>query len=144
MVDVVSRSHDDTGKLQADILGQHVEHERVRHGLLLSRGDRGLVTDGCQVADDGGGRVDVGAQVLSGVELACQEGNGDGLVLVVGHLDDRLGRPAIDKLDTEDVGFGEGANDVGLQLGNGCATGILIKRLQKNNNMLLVSIHSYD
>ena len=60
---------------------------------------------------------------------AADEGEGDGLVLVVGDLDDGLGGPAVDQLDAEDVGVGEGPDDVGLELGDSGAAGIFVQRL---------------
>jgi hypothetical protein len=36
---------------------------------------------------------------------------------VVGNLDQRFGDPAVDDLDAEDVGIGEGRLDIGLEVG---------------------------
>ena len=130
LVEVIGGGDDDAGQLEADILGQHVEDEGVGDGLLLAGGDGGLVSDGGQVADDAGGDGGVGGQLLGGVQGAADEGEGDGLVLVVGDLDDGFGGPAVDQLDAEDVGVGEGPDDVGLELGDSGDAGIFVQRLR--------------
>jgi hypothetical protein len=39
----------------------------------------------------------------------------DGILLVVGNLNHRLGRTAVDELDAEDIGVGEAGSDVGTK-----------------------------
>ena len=44
-----------------------------------------------------------------------EEGEGEGSGLAVGDGDESLGRVAVDELDAEDVGVGEGGGEVGVQ-----------------------------
>ena len=129
LVEIVGGGDDDAGQLQLDILRQHVEDEGVRDGLLLAGGDDGLVADGSQVAEDAGGDGGVLRQLLGALQGTAHEGDGDGLLLMVGDLDDGLSRATVDQLHAEDVSLGEGTNDIGLELGNGFAAGVLVKRL---------------
>lgn len=131
LVDLVGSVADNTDELQAHVLGLHVEDEGVGQRGLLAGGDGGLVADGGQVADDGGGRVLFVAEVLGVQQLAAQEGEQDGLGLVVGHVDDGLGRAPVDQLHAEDVvGVGEGGDDLGLQLDLRRAAGIVGEGLE--------------
>jgi len=107
---------DDGDERQADILGLHVEGKRVGDGLGLASLDGQVVLDGREVADDalvGGG---VGGELLGGGQDARHEGNADGAVLLVGHLDECLGRAAVDEPDAEDIGIRERRLDVGSEL----------------------------
>lgn len=114
--------------MQANILRLHVEDEGVGQGLLLAGGNGGLVLDGGQVAQDGGVGRGVRARLLGRHELAAQEGDLDGAVLIVGDIDDSLGWAAVDQFHAEDVGLGESSNDLGIQpqfrsVGNGLIVG---------------------
>jgi len=114
---VGSRVADDGDQLDDDVLGHHVEDELEGQLVLLAGGDRDVVPDGSQVAEDGGGCGGVLGQRLGGLEHATDEGDVNWRLLVVGDLDQGLGDTAIDNLDAEDVGIREGRLDVGLELG---------------------------
>ena len=108
---------DDGDQLDDDVLGHHVEDELEGQLVLLAGGDGDVVAHGRQVAQDGGGGGGVVGQRRGGLELAADEGDFNWGVLVVGDLDQGLGDAAVDDLDAEDVGVGEGRLDVGLEVG---------------------------
>lgn len=126
--DVALGAGDDSGELDADVLGLHVEGEGVGEALALAGGDLDVVLDGGEVVDDalvGGGVL---GEVLGGDEGAGNEGDLQGPVLAVVDLDEGVGRAAVDQLDTEDVGLGEGRGDLGVEHGgvSGGGTGLSI------------------
>jgi hypothetical protein len=110
------RPADDGEQLEDDVLGVHVEDEVEGQGLLLAGLDLGLVVDGRQVAQDAGAGGRAFGQRLGGEQTASHPRYRQRAIFLVGDLNQRLGRPAIDELDAEDVRVGEGGGDVRLQL----------------------------
>lgn len=102
--------------MQANILRLHVENEGVGQRLFLASGNSSLELNGGQVAEDGGVCWSLRAKLLGSHELATDEGNLNGLVFIVGDINDSLSRSAVDQLDAEDVGLGERGNDLSIQL----------------------------
>lgn len=122
---------DDGHDLQPDILRLHVEGKRVGQGLGLARLDGQVILDGREVAQNGPVGGGVVGQRVRGRDCAGEGGYADGVVLVVGHLDEDLCRPAVDEAHAEDVGVGERRLDAGRELlvrvaraGLGCAVGL--------------------
>lgn len=111
------RVGDDGEELHEDVLGHHVEDELEGKLVLLAGGDRDIIPDSRQVAEDGGVGGRVLGKRLGGLEHATDKGNVNWVLLVVGDLNQRLGDTAVDELDAEDVGIGEGRLNVGLELG---------------------------
>lgn len=108
---------DDGDQLNDDILGHHVENELEGELVLGAGRDGDVVPDGRQVAEDRGGLGRVGGQRLCSPERTANKGDVDWRLLVVSDLNQRLGDPAVDDLDAEDVGIGESRLDVGLEVG---------------------------
>lgn len=82
------------------ILGVHLGGEAVADGLLLtSRNLNGIASSG-QVTDNL-------ALVLDIPKTTSDEVHGNGVGLIVGNGDQRLGRVTIDELDAEDLGSRE-------------------------------------
>lgn len=133
---------DDGQELQADVLRHHVENEVEGHGVLGTGGDGDVVADGRQVAEDGGRSRGVCGQRLGGHELAADEGDVDGASFVVGDVNEGLGGPAIDQLDAEDVGLGEGGFNVGLEVGayGGLGAGARIVGLREVMSVATMSL----
>jgi hypothetical protein len=90
----------DGGKGQLEILGVHLGREAVADSLLRASGDLDGVASSSQVADNGGLVIDV-------AKTTSNEVHRDGIRLIVGNGDQRLGRVTIDKLDAEDLGSRE-------------------------------------
>lgn len=135
---VGGRVGDNGDQLHDDILRHHVEDELEGELVLLAGGDRDVVPDGRQVADDGGGGRGVIGQRLGRLERATNKGHVNWRVLMVGNLDQCLGDTAVDDLDAEDVGIGEGRLNVGLELGlldrnGGDGLGVDLERLHVSN-----------
>lgn len=108
---------DDGQKVDNDILGLHVQHERERQGLGLASGDLNVVLDSGQVAKDPGRWWRILGQRLCGGQRSADEGELDWLVLMVRDFDDRLCRVPVDELDTK-ARVGEVCGDIDLQVGN--------------------------
>lgn len=131
--DVSALGGNDGAQVETEVLGVHVQDERVGKRLSLAGGDDGVVSDGAQVADDADRRVSILRQRLQGVERTTDKCELDGLILVVGNLDHGLGGTSVDQLDAKDVGLGEGSRDVGLELGGVLrAASIGIERLWRD------------
>ena len=94
----------------------HIENKGVGQRLLLASGNSGLVLNRGQVAEDGGIGGGIGVEWLRPHELAAEEGNLNGLVFIVGDVNNSLSRAAIDQLDTEDIGLRESGDNLGVQL----------------------------
>lgn len=107
---------DDGEEVNDDVLGVHVQDEVEGEGLLLAGGNRDVVPDGCQVADDIGASGRALGQLLGGAEGTADEGDVNGAILLVLDVDQCLGDLAVDELDTKDVGFREGSRDISLEL----------------------------
>lgn len=114
--DLAGGVRDNGDQLELDVPRVHVQGEVVRQDLLLAGGDGDLVAHGSQVSEDGSVMRRVGGQFLSVQEHASDNSDLDGAILVVGDLNQRLGGPAVDELDAEDVRLGEGCRDVRLQV----------------------------
>lgn len=93
---MVRAAHDDADDVQPHILRIHVENKRVRQRLLLASRNSSLVLNCGQVAEDRSIRRDVGVKRLGFHELTTEECDLDGLVLIVGDINDGLSWPAID------------------------------------------------
>ena len=135
---VGGRVGDDGDQLHENILRHHVEDELEGELVLLAGGDRDVVPDGRQVADDGGRGRGILGQRLGRLERATDKGHVNWRVLMVGNLDQRLGDTAVDNLDAEDVGIGKGRLNVGLELGlldrnGGDGLGVDLERLHVSN-----------
>lgn len=93
---------DDGSEGEQQILGVHFGGEAVADALLLTGRDLNAVTVRSQVANN-----------LAAFSFNCRQGttnevHSHGRFLLIGESDQRLGRVAIDKLDTEDLGGREG------------------------------------
>jgi hypothetical protein len=111
-------------ELNANLLRLHVLSEREGKLLLLASGDLNVVLDGRQVTDDAGVTRAVLRKILKSVQRARDEGNLDGVGVLVGDLNDSLGRATVDELYAENVGFREGSLDLGLEGSLGSGIGI--------------------
>lgn len=110
---------DDGEELDDDVLGVHVQDKVEGEGLLLAGGDRDVVPDGRQVADDIGASRGALGQLPVRAESTADEGDVNGAILLVLDVNQRLGDLAVDELDAKDVGFGEGSRDISLELSLG-------------------------
>lgn len=121
LVEVTGRISDEGGEFDANILGLHVLGERERKLLLLASGDLNVVLDGSQVADDASISGAVLGDLLHGVERTGNEGDRDGVGILVVDLNDSLGRTPVDELNAEDFGLGEDGLDISVEgsLGGG-------------------------
>lgn len=108
---------DDRGKVEGNILRVHVQNKLEGNLVLPAGGDRGINLDGGQVAEDRGILRCALWHGLSGSKGAADENNINWGLLMVGDLNQGLGDAAVDKLDAEDVGFGENSLDIGLEVG---------------------------
>lgn len=115
--DVALLVGEDGQQTQANILRHHVERKRVRDRLGLAGLDLQAVLHGREVAHDalvGGGAL---GQVLGGPQGAIGKDDLDGVVLLVGDLDQSGRGSAVDQLDAQDVRVGERGPDVGIEGG---------------------------
>ena len=121
LVEVAGRVRDESLELNANLLRLHVLGKREGKLLLLASRDLNVVLDGSQVADDADVAGAVLRELLKGVEGTGDESDLDRVGVLVGDLNDSLGRATVDKLHAENVGFGESSLDLGLEgsLGNG-------------------------
>jgi hypothetical protein len=108
---------EDSEELHNGVLGHHVEGEGVRDSVLLAGRDLNTVTSRRQVAEDRGGLGGALRKRLGRLEQATNEGNLNWAILVVRDVNQRLGDTAVDELNSEDVGIGEGRLDVDLEIG---------------------------
>lgn len=116
---ILRRSQND-GEIQLQFLRLQLRREFVADALALPGRDLDAVARGGQVADDagavlrgGGGEVGGGG----GPEGAADEDDGYGFGLFVGDGEDGLGGLAVDELDAEDFGGGEGGGDFDGEVG---------------------------
>lgn len=108
---------EDGQQTQANILRHHVEGKRVRDRLGLAGLDLQAVLHGREVAHDalvGGSAL---GQVVGGPQSAIGKDDLDGVVLLVGDLDQSGRGSAVDQLDAQDVRIGERGPDVGIEGG---------------------------
>jgi hypothetical protein len=121
LVEVASRVRDESLELNANLLRLHVLSKREGKLLLLAGGDLNVVLDGSQVANNADVTGAVLRELLKGVEGTGDESDLDRVGILVGDLNNSLGRATVDKLHAENVGFGESSLDLGLEgsLGNG-------------------------
>jgi hypothetical protein len=124
LVKGTGRVRNESLELDANLLRLHVLSEREGKLLLLAGGDLNVVLNGRQVADDAGVAGAVLRKVLEGVQRARDERDLDGIGVLVGDLDDSLGRATVDKLDAENVGFRESGLDLSLEGSLGSGIGI--------------------
>lgn len=118
---------EDGEEVDEDILGLHVDHEGEGQGLGLAGGDFDIVADGRQVAEDAGAQGRVLGQRLGGGQHAADEGQLDGALLVVLHLDDRPRWVAVDELDAQ-ARVREVRGDIDLQVrGRGAGVGVKLR-----------------
>ena len=104
-------------ELDDGVLGHHVEGEGVGHSVLRAGRDGDVVAGHREVAQDARGLGGALGERLGRLEQAANEDNVNGAILVVGDVDQGLGEATVHKLDSEDVGIGEGRHDVDLELG---------------------------
>jgi hypothetical protein len=134
--DVALGVGDDGQKLDAHLLGLHIEGEGIRERLLLARLDLQLVRDRGQVPQDalvGRGCLREGLGVHEGTR---DKGDLDGAGFLVVDLDEGLGRAAVDEVEAEDVGIGEGGDDVGIEDGR-VSGGVGLKRSKKKSSLVI-------
>lgn len=115
--DVALLVGEDGQQTQTNILRHHIEGKRVRNRLGLAGLDLQAVLHGREVAHDalvGGGAL---GQVLGGPQGAIGKDDLDGVVLLVGDLDQSGRGSAVDQLDAQDVRVGERGPDVGIEGG---------------------------
>jgi hypothetical protein len=124
LVEGTSRVRNESLKLNANLLRLHILSEREGKLLLLAGWDLNVVLNGRQVSDNAGVTGAVLGKVLESVQRARDEGDLDGVGVLVGDLDDSLGRATVDKLHAENVGFGERSLDLGLKGSLGSGIGI--------------------
>lgn len=124
LVEGTGRVRNESLELNANLLRLHVLSEREGKLLLLAGGDLDVVLNSRQVADDAGVAGAVLREILEGVQRARDKGDLDGVGILVGDLNDSLGRAAVDELDAEDVGFRESSLDLGLEGSLGSGIGI--------------------
>lgn len=127
LVDSTLGVGDDSNYLEKNILGLHILGESKGQLLLGTSRNLEAVLHGRQVAHDALVSRGIGSAGLGGDERAANHGDGDGLRLMVGDLDEGLGRSAVDELHAEDVSVGEGRLGIGgeLRLGDGRGTSVL-------------------
>lgn len=89
----------------------HLGGEGVRDGFGLAGGDLGGVAGSSQVAQDVRLRT-----ILD--QRASDDGDADGLRLLIGDGEHRLSLMAIDELDAEDLGLRERSADGDLEVGS--------------------------
>ena len=104
---VLEHSHE----LQTDVLGMHLGREAVGQRLLLAGGDYQAIALAGEIAQD----VRLVASVLDQRSADNGDGNGLGLLVVDGQAG--LGRVAVDQLDAEDLRLREAGRDGDLQVG---------------------------
>jgi hypothetical protein len=129
-------------ELNANLLRLHVLSEREGKLLLLASGDLNVVLDGRQVTDDAGVTRAVLRKILKSVQRARDEGNLDGVGVLVGDLNDSLGRATVDELYAENVGFREGSLDLGLE--GSLGSGIGIRSILDEGRLLVFSFFWCD
>lgn len=136
LVDSTLGVGDDSNDLEEDILGLHILGESKGQLLLGASRNLEAVLDGRQVAHDALVSRSIGSAGLGGDERAANHGDGDGLRLMVGDLDEGLGRSAVDELHTKDVSVGEGRLGIGgeLRLGDGRGTSVLLMQDSEVSN----------
>ena len=131
LVHIALSIRDERHELDIHILGVDIQRKRVRELLLLAGLDLDVVRHGREVAHDALVAGRVGGQVLGGGEGPGHEDDLDGVRLVVVDLDEGVDGAAVDELDAEDVGVGEGGLDVGVEdggvgWGDGLLSGVLV------------------
>lgn len=104
-------------KTHADILGLHIEGEGVEDALGLACRDDDVLLDHSEVAQN-----EIVERCILGSLLGREKGTGDegdldGAVVVVGELDQRRRRAAVDELNAKDVGIGERGGHIGIEDG---------------------------
>lgn len=103
----------DGRKSHLEILRVHLSREAVADGLLLTSGNLNGVTSSSQVTNNLGLVIDVS-------KATSNEVHRDGVRLIIGNGDERLGWVTVDKLDTKDLGSREGCLDRDSRSGNLC------------------------
>jgi hypothetical protein len=97
-------------ELEAEILGVELGREGVRNGLLSAGGDLNRVLLRGEIAHD------LGLAIGLLEERAADNAHANGLGLVVGDGQTRLGGVAVDQLDAEDLALGERSRDLDVQV----------------------------
>lgn len=92
-------------QLEADVLRVHLGSEAVGQRLLLAAGDLQSIALASQVAQN----MSLLASILD--QRAADDGDSDGLWLLVVDGQTSLGRVAVDQLDTEDLRLREAGRD---------------------------------
>lgn len=115
-VDLSSRALQNSGEVEAEILGVHLSREGVGQRLALSSGDGDAIALGGEVAQNDGDLRRAGDIDGSGEGTADNQ-DLDGLGLLVVNIEDGAGGVAVDKLHTEDLGLRERSGDVDIDVG---------------------------
>lgn len=102
---------DNSYELQTNILGVHLGGEAVGQGLLLAAGDLQAIARAGEVTED----LSLSARLLD--ERTTNNGDRDGLGLLVVNGKTGLGGVAVDQLDAKDLGLREAGGDSDLQVG---------------------------
>ena len=98
-------------ELQTEVLGVHLGGEAIGQRLLLAGGDLQAIALAGEVAQD----LSLVALVLD--QRAADNGDGDGLGLLVVDGQAGLGRVAVDQLDAEDLRLREAGGNGDLEIG---------------------------
>jgi hypothetical protein len=98
-------------EVQAHILGVHIGTEAIRDSLLCTGGDLNVELLCSQVAQN----LCIGGGILH--QRTTNDGNTDGLWLVVGDGEDSLGGMSVDELHAEDLGLWERGGDLDIVVG---------------------------
>lgn len=91
---------DDGGEIQSQVLRVKLGDEVVVDAIGLAGGDFHIVPGSRQVTDDLRTSLRIEG---SGPEIAANEADADGLLLVIGDREECLGWVAIDELDAENL-----------------------------------------
>lgn len=103
LVEGTGRVRDKGLELDANLLRLHILSEREGKLLLLAGGDLNVVLNGRQVANDADILGAVLRKLLKGVERARDESDLDRVGVLIGDLNDSLGRTTVDELHAENV-----------------------------------------
>lgn len=115
-VDLSSRALQNSGEVEAEILGVHLSREGVGQRLALASGDRNAIALGGEVAQNDGDLRRAGDIDGSGEGTADNQ-DLDGLGLLVVNIEDGAGGVAVDELHAEDLGLRERSGDVDIDVG---------------------------
>lgn len=94
---------DDGGQVESQILGVHIDEETVGETLFFTGGDLDRILMSGQIADNARSCTQITRPQTSTHEL-----DGNWVGFFIGEGEESLGLLAVDELDAEDLGVGEG------------------------------------